>query len=319
MGLEFFIQHPIIFNLIVMFVSLAIVMKAADLLIKGAVGFAQKFGLSETVTGLLIIGIGTSLPEFIAALMGSGLEDAGIIFGTVLGSAVVTVNLVLGIEAVVAKKLPMESKALGISKYFIPAFMALPILLILDGNLSRLDGFFLLGVYFIHILLIWRREGSHSHLKNIRLKIVWKDMFIYLGAFAALLLGARFLVSSAITSSAILDIPSYIVALFVIGIGASIGDLTIDLKSILTGHAKLAIGDLLSGLVTEMLLILGIVALIHPVSIAVKPLLISAAFSILPLTITLFVAKRYVTRFHGVLHILLFAAFTIVQLITVLR
>lgn len=319
MVFEFFLQHPIVFNLIVMFVSLVIVMKAADLLIQGAVGFAQKFGLSETVTGLLIIGIGTSLPEFIAALMGSGLENPGIIFGTVLGSAVVTVNLVLGIEAIVAKKLPMESKALSWSKYLIPAFMALPILLVLDGRLSRIDGIILLAVYFAHIALIWKREGSHGHLKNVRFNIVWKDMFVYLGAFVALLLGARFLVSSAITSSAILDVPSYLVALFVIGIGASVGDLTIDLKSILSGHAKLAIGDLLSGLVTETLFILGVIALINPVSIDPKPLLLSAVFGIIPLAITLFIARKYVTRMHGIIHVCLFAAFAAVQLIIALK
>ena len=313
--LNWSLQYPLIFHLIVLTTSLIIVMKAADLLITGAVGFSQKFGLSDYVTGFLIIGIGTSLPELVAALMGNGLGDSGIVFGTVLGSAVVTVTLVLGIEAYVAKTLPIQTKMLGMNRYLVPLLMAFPIILVTDGSLSRADGFVLISIFFVYLYSIWQTEGSIGHLRNVKLKIVWKDMFIYLGAFVALLLGARFLVFSAIFLSKMFGIPSFLIALFVIGIGASIGDLAVDLKSIRTGHKQLAVGDVLSGLVVEMVFILGIIALVKPIVINPLPLVTSAIFGIVPLAGILYVAKKQITRKHGIVLIGLFGLFALVQLL----
>jgi cation:H+ antiporter len=312
--LDWAFQYPFAFHIAVMLASLAIVVKAADLLVTGAVGFAQKFGLSDHVTGFLIIGIGTSLPEFISSLMGSGIGDSGIIFGTVLGSAVLTVNLVLGIEAYVAKTLPIEAKMLGLTKYLIPLFMALPVILVLDGQLSRADGIIMLSVFAWHLWMLWQKEGKVGKLHAAKIQIIWKDMFIYLGAFAALLLAARFLVFSAVISSATLGIPTFVIALFIIGIGASVGDLMIDLKSIRMGHKQLAIGDLLSGLVVETLFILGVISLIKPITVNPAPIAITSAFAIIPLAIVLFFVKKEITRKHGIILASLYFIFAAVQI-----
>ncbi len=313
MVLEYFVQHPLLFNIGIMIVSLAILMKAADLLITGSVNYARKFGMADFVVGFIILGIGTSLPEFVAAVMGSTLEDAGVVFGTVLGSAVVTVNLVLGIQTIVAKKLPFESKSLGRLKYLVPAFMLLPILLVLDGLLSRIDGAILLAIFFGYLFILWRREGKTGHMRNVKLKLVWKDIFVYLGALAALLLGARFLVSSAIISSTLMGIPSYVIALFVIGIGASLGDLLVDLRSIKAGHSNVAVGDVLAGLLVETLFILGAVALMKPVAISPAPLFLSAAFAVLPLALLLITTKE-LRRWHGIALVSSFAVFAVIQI-----
>ncbi|MBD3361977.1 hypothetical protein GF358_04275 [Candidatus Woesearchaeota archaeon] len=312
--------HPLLFNTVVLVFSLLIVIKAADLLILGISNYARKFGISDYLIGFLVLAIGTSLPELVSSLTGGSVGSSGVALGTVLGSCVITVTFVLGAMTVAAKKLDVKTKLLGRSTYLILLMGLLPVIMLLDRKISRLDGVLLVVVFFAYIFGLWRKEGTFGQLKkHVRIKNLWKDVFIFLGALVALLLGARFLVFSSVVISQEIGISSYVIALIVIGLGASLPDLTVELKSLKKGHAGIGFGNVLGGITAEMLLILGVVAIFYPITIIkinIWGLITTLIFFLVSLALVIFwVRKNVLHRWQGIVLLMIYALFVAVQIL----
>jgi cation:H+ antiporter len=311
--------HPLLFNLVVLVLSLVIVIKAADLLIFGISNYARKFGISDYLIGFLVLAIGTSLPELVSSLMGGSVGSSGVALGTILGSGVITITFVLGAMTVAAKKLNVKTKLLGKSTYFIWIMMLLPMVMLLDKKVSRLDGIVLIVVFFVYIFVLWKKEGTFGKLKKVKIKRLWKDVVIFLGALVALLLGARFLVFSSVVIAQEIGISSYIIALLVIGFGASLPDLTVELKSLKKGREAIGFGNVLGGITAEMLLILGIVAVIYPINIAgigLAGLITTIVFFLFSMALVIFwVRKKQLVRWQGFVLLGLYLVFVAFQIL----
>lgn len=312
--------HPLMFNIAALVLSLLIVIKAADLLTFGISNYARKFGISDYLVGFLVLAIGTSLPALVSSFMGGSVGSSGIVLGTLFGSGVITLTFVLGCTAIAAKKLDVKTRLLGKSTYFIMLMILLPMVMLLDKKISRLDGILLIVVFFAYIAGLWKKEGTFGHLKkHVRIKQLWKDVFVFLGALVALLLGARFLVFSSVVISQEIGISSYVTALIVIGLGASLPDLTVELKALKKGHAGIGFGNILGGITAEMLLILGLVAVFYPVSIAgigLASLISTIVFFLIGISLVLFwVRKNTLFRWQGFVLLGMYLAFVAVQVL----
>lgn len=312
-------MHPILFNVIILAFSLLIVIKAADLLIFGISNYARKFGISDYLIGFIVLAIGTALPEMISSLIGGAAGSSGIALGTVFGSCVITITLVLGTMTAAAGTLDVSTKLLGKTKYLLLGLMLLPIILASDGMLSRADGIVLVASFMIYVGMLWTKEGTLGRLKkNVKIKYLWKDMLVFLGALAALLLGARFLVFSSVVISQELGISSYIIALLVIGLGTSLPDLTVALKSVKKKHATIGFGNILGGITAAMLLILGIVSIIYPITLAgigLISLLLTVIFFVFSMILVLFwVRKNQLVGWQGYTLIGIYLIFTGLQI-----
>jgi cation:H+ antiporter len=97
--------HPLVFNIIVVAASLALLVKTSDMVLFGITDYAKKLGLSDYLIGLVIISLGASMPELVSSVMGAFAGDSGVILGTILGSNITGITLVLGASALIAKKL----------------------------------------------------------------------------------------------------------------------------------------------------------------------------------------------------------------------
>lgn len=314
------IVPPLIFNIIVLVLSLLIVIKAADLLIFGISNYSRKFGISEFLVGFLVLAIGTSLPDLVASLMGGIAGSSGIIVGTILGGSVISITFVLGSMVIAAKKLNVKSKLLGKSTYIILVMMLLPIITMLDLKISRVDGFLLILVFCTYIFGLWKKEGTLGRIKkSVKIKFLWKDVLIFLGALVALLLGARFLVSSAVIISQEIGISAYIIALIIICLGTCLPDLTVELKALKKGHAAIGVGNLLGGITSTLLLVLGIVAMIYPISlegINLISLAIAIGVFLASLALVIFwMRKNTLYKWQGVILVLIYLAFVATQIV----
>lgn len=311
--------HSLLFNVIVLIFSLLIVIKAADLLIFGISNYARKFGISDYLIGFLVLAIGTSLPELVSSLIGGSVGSSGVALGTLLGSGVITITFVLGSMTIAAKKLNVKTKLLGKSTYLIWIMMLLPVIMLLDKKISRVDGILLIAVFLAYILGLWKKEGTFGKLKKAKIKHLWKDVVIFLGALVALLLGARFLVFSSVIISQEIGISSYLIALIVIGLGASLPDLTVELKSLKKGHAGIGFGNVLGGITAEMLLILGIVSVLYPISIAnisLAGLIATIIFFLFSMALVIFwVRKQELHRWQGFVLLGIYLVFVAVQIL----
>lgn len=306
--------HPLVFHSIVALASLAIIAKSSDLVVYGISDYARKLGISDYLIGFLVVSIGTAIPELVASITGVLVNQGAIVFGTVFGSNIFKIPL-LGIVLLIAKNIKIR-QGIGMNAPIATLFITcLPLLLIIDGVLSKIEGAVLIIMFLIYIARLWHGEGQLGKMKeSIELKNIWKEGIIFSLALAALLLSARFLVFSSIHISEILNISPYIVGLIVIGVGASAPELMVQIGSITKHHQDIAFGNVLGSFVANSAFVLGIVALIKPIYIKPPTILITAIFMIAGTLYTLIImGKERVNWKHGLILISFYILFLLAE------
>lgn len=296
--------RPLLFNIIIALASLIIVAKSADLLVYGISDYAKKLGLSDYLIGFLVVSIGTSLPELIASINGAMMNKGSLVFGTIIGSNLFKIPL-LGLIPFLAKKIKIKQDVAGNAPIITFFIVSLPLFLVMDGYLSRIDGFILLTAFFVYILRLWHGEGQLGKIKkNVELKSIWKDGFIFIGSLVALLLSARWLVFSSVEISEILNIRPFIIGFVVIGIGASAPEVMVQIRSIIKKHHDLGFGSTLGSLIANSALVLGITAILNPFPIAFGTILNTAIFFTGGFLFTLFlIGKGTLSKRDGIIMI----------------
>ena len=314
-GAQFAQTYPVIFYSIACVLSLVIVLKSSDLAIHGISNYAKKVGISEYLIGFLVVAVGTSLPELVAAVTGAFAQQTGLVLGTVIGSNISDLTLVLGILAIAGGRISIEHPIVGKTFFRTLVLVALPLILVSDGALTRPDGFILLAGFFAYVASLWLKEGQLGKMKkNVKLQHVWRDGFIFAGAVVALLVGARLLIYSSSQIAAIAGISPYVIGLTLIALGTSLPEVMVEVKSIIKGISSLAFGDLVGSIVANSTLVLGIVALINPIKIDPWTVALASAFMIGTVLLGLyFMTKKTITWKHGVLLVGIYAVFFVVQ------
>ncbi len=314
--LEWLFSHPMLFHSIVIAASLFIMFKAADYLVDGISSYAKKLGLSEAIIGLVVVAMAASAPEIISSVTGflSGQENVG--FGAILGSNMVHVGFALGLLALLGRKLPLETGIFSKQKLIMWAALMLPLLLALDGQLSRVDGVLLLVAFALYILNLWKMEGTLGKMKkNVQVRNIWRDGVIFVGCLAAIILAGRWLVFSSVNIAHMFGIPPYFIALTIIGVGTTMPDIAVELKSLFKAHAAIGLGDLLGSLMIEFLLFFGVMALIHPLEVQVGTVINALIFLAIGVTTLMFLMRgKYLTWKHGLLFLGYFTLFLLIEI-----
>ncbi|MBI4148471.1 sodium:calcium antiporter [Candidatus Woesearchaeota archaeon] len=313
---HFLLKDPIVVNGFVLISSLYILYKSADLIVDSISDYARKLGLSDAIIGLVVIAMAASAPEIISSITGFLAGNEGVGFGAILGANMVHVGFALGLVAIIGRKVEIEPSVFSKQKLFMWIALMLPFLLAMDGWLSRSDGVVLLLAFGSYLGRLWQIEGTLGKLKkSVQLKSLWRDAFIFLGAFVALMLAGRWLVMSSVNLAAYFGMPSYFIALTVIGIGTTIPDIAIELRSVFKKHGGMGLGDLLGSLIIELLLFFGLMSLIQPIQINVS--LVRNALIFLAAGVScvmLLMRGKYVTWKHGIMFFALYGLFLAIEI-----
>ncbi|MDJ0840040.1 MAG: calcium/sodium antiporter [Acidobacteriota bacterium] len=247
----------------------------ADWLVDGAANLGFRFSLSATMIGLTIVAFGTSAPELVVSAMTALEEKAKLCLGNVVGSNVANTSLILGATAIV---FPMNIGKDSI-RYDGPiSFLAILLVCILalaGSEISRLDGFILLGTFSVWMTWLIRKslreareskarelleeEGVVFHKRAMGLDIV----FVILGLIL-LVVGAKLLVVGAIETATAWGVSETVVGLTVVALGTSLPELAVCLAAALRKHADITVGNVMGSNIFNALLILGVAAVIFP-------------------------------------------------------
>ena len=308
-------------QILLLLLGLALVVFGADYLVEGASSVARKFGLSEFVIGLTIVGMGTSAPEMVVSFIGAIEGNADISVGNVIGSNIFNTLLILGITAILLP-IPITEEN---RKKDIPLNIFITVMLVLMGlkhslfgvgtdGLTSLEGGILLAVFVAYIVMSFRKKSTSQESETTQQKVypVWLAVLMILGGLAALIFGGRFFVNSATNIAQSLGVSDKFIAITILAGGTSMPELATCVAAAVKKKGQLALGNIIGSNVFNILLILGGSALIHPLSfvginyVDMGVLLVSA----LALFTSCYVGKRNkLDPVDGSLFLLLWAAY----------
>lgn len=247
----------------------------ADRLVAGASATARNLGVSPLIIGLTIIGFGTSAPELVVSAVATLKGNSGLAVGNAIGSNIANMGLVLGATALIYP-LRMESTALKREYPMLLLIMLVCFLMALDGVYSTFEGWVLIiGLLAVIVWII--RIGLHRPLsdplaeefdaeipKDIPTKIA---IFWLAVGLIVLPISSTFLVDGAITIARILHVTDTVIGLTVVALGTSLPELATAITAALHREDDLAIGNIIGSNIFNLLGVLGIAAVIKPITL----------------------------------------------------
>ena len=253
-------------ELIIFAVSCAALVISAGWCMRSAVKIASCFKLSEFAIGFIIVAISTSIPELFVGITSAFNKTPELALGTVIGSNIADLTLVLGIAVLLGRGIKIKAKAIKRSAQFMLLASFLPVVLMLDGMLSRYDGIFLLLVFCFYIReLLGERKEFRKRLHAPK-KALFLSIALFVISIALLLLSSEFVVKSAVSISDELLVPPILIGLFLVAIGTSLPELIFETRAVLKKHKELALGDVIGSVVANSTLVLGATSLIYPIT-----------------------------------------------------
>ncbi|MEH6822756.1 MAG: calcium/sodium antiporter [Motiliproteus sp.] len=246
-----------------------ILMWSADRFVMGAAATAKNFGMSPMLIGLTIVSIGTSAPEMLVSGIAAYTGVGGLAIGNALGSNIANVGLVLGITALIAP-LPVKT---GLMRKELPLLLAVTLiagLVLIDGELNRLDGSILLIGLVVTLILFARfqryadpEEVAHEEEELPDLPQARAFFWLIIGLL--LLAGSsRLLVWGAVDIATALGVSDLIIGLTIVAIGTSLPELAASITSALKGHHDIAIGNIVGSNIFNLLAVMSLPGLIRP-------------------------------------------------------
>ena len=300
--------------------GLILVVWGADALVDGASSIARKFGISEFVIGLTIVGMGTSAPEMVVSFIGAIGGNADIAVGNVIGSNIFNTLLILGLTAMI---LPMNITSLNLKKD-IPINIVITVLLLVLGmnfsifgcganRLSRVDGLVLLALFCLYMYMSFHFDTPNNNEEEPgeTKKTGWAILLIVLG-LNGLVVGGKLFVDSAVSIAKMLNVSEKFIAVTILAGGTSMPELATCLVAAVKKKGQLALGNIIGSNVFNILLILGGSALIHPLSleqIGFVDLGILLLSSLVILTSAYIGKKNKIDRIDGIFFVLLEIAY----------
>ena len=338
---EFFINLPVLVNILLILFSLMVVLRSAHYLVDGAVSFAHELNVSPLIIGATVVAMGTTSAEntvnLVIVLTG---EDTSTVVGNILGSNLVNFGIELGVSILIAgiilvprmvfeKDLPMYLGAAGL----LTAMAA-------DGYIQQTEGIVLIIAYCAAIMLIiqYAKARDKESVLLVEAKEIEEifhpgaktlsrqNAFIYLvGGIIVLIFSSRLLIFNTEAVAFELGIPEFIIGLLIIGPGTSIPEIASSIQAARRGHADLVLGTVFGSCLFNFLLGLGLPSIIRPLVVEDAGRLGFAFINFLNLLLLILLLvdipwlgrSRTFTRKIGIFLIVTYLGFISYQVVTV--
>lgn len=258
---------------LILLAGLLLILFGANWLVDGSSSIAKRFGISEFVIGLTIVGIGTSTPEMVVSYLSSFQGKADMAIGNIVGSNMFNTMMILGVTALIA---PMTITKSNLKKD-IPLNIIVTMILILLGmnlsifgmgedKLSRIDGLILLGIFAWYMWKSFSSDTPDEEDGEIKQYTPAMSVVLIILGLASLIAGGKLFVNSATELAKMFGVSDKFIAITVMAAGTSMPELATCVVAALKGRGQLALGNILGSNISNILLILGGSALINPLS-----------------------------------------------------
>lgn len=307
-------------QILILLAGLLLILFGANYLVDGSSSIAKRFGISEFVIGLTIVGIGTSTPEMVVSFLSSFQGKADMAIGNIVGSNIFNTVTILGVTALIApltitrsnlrKDIPLN---IGVTALLILLGMNLTIFGYGEDKLSRVDGIILLAIFAWYLYSSFKSDTPESDEEsNIKVISIPISILMIAGGLAGLIIGGKLFVNSATELARMFGVSDKFIAITVMAAGTSMPELATCVVAALKGRGQLALGNILGSNISNILLILGGAALINPLSftgmttVDLGTILLSSVFILLS---AFLFKKKELDRAEGIILLMIEACY----------
>lgn len=318
-------------DIFLLIVGLALILVGANFLTDGSAGLAQRFRVPEFIIGLTIVAIGTSTPELVVSVLSAIAGKSDVAIGNVVGSNIFNVFVILGICALI-RPLPLTANNI---RRDIPFGMIASLLLLLMASdrllhigtadrIGRLDGIVMLALY---VALLWytirstKRVSVPTAATNVAASsepgvkppaALWMCIVMIVGGLAGLIYGGELFLGHATAIARKLGISESVIAITLVAGGTSLPELASSIVSLFKGKTGMALGNVIGSNIANILLILGLSATIHPLTmggITVWDILMVVLSAFLLFVTAFSFRRRSIDRWEGVIFLAIYIAY----------
>ncbi len=264
-------------DFVAIIVGLVLLIKGGDLLLDAAVALSLKINIPKIVIGMTVVSFATSAPELIVSIKSALKGYPDLALGNVVGSNIANLAFVLGVILIISP--------IRVTKSFYktdwPIMMIATLLFYsffqADGYLSQVEGgilFVLLLIFLIYLLFFQKKAVIEEKVEIDEKEMLLTQLtFIFFAGGFFLWLGSEVLVNSAVSLATSLGISERIISISVVSIGTSIPELSASIIAIINKEKAISIGNLIGSNIFNILAVMGITAMIHPISVMDREIL----------------------------------------------
>jgi cation:H+ antiporter len=309
--------------------GLVLMIGGAEWLVRGASRIATAAGISPLVVGLTVVAFGTSSPELAVSVMSAFKGQADLALGNVVGSNIFNVLFILGISAAIVPLVVAQQ----LVRFDVPLMIAASLVVLLmglDGSIGRIDGVILFaGVIAYTVFLIRQsRKESSAEVKaeydeefGGKAPANWvKNLCFVFAGLGGLMLGSKWLVSSAVAIAQAFGVSELIIGLTIVAAGTSMPEVATSVVAAIKGERDIAVGNVVGSNIFNILCVLGLSSIVSPAGISVSeaalrfdiPVMIAVAVACLPV---FFVGYR-ISRFNGASFLFFYVVYVVYLIFT---
>lgn len=296
-------------------IALAALILSGRQLVRSLMVITRAFGIPEFSVGFVLLAVSTSLPEIFVGIASARQEAASLVLATALGSNIVNMTFIVGLAAILS--LGIKTSGLNIRRDLLlgGVITMLPILFMVDGAITRFEGLLLLGAFCFYVWQIYRdrkRQEKRSFPTHLGQGV--RALGVIAVLIVVLLVAAEITVRTATSLATQLNLPTFLVGLFVLAFGTSLPELVTTLNAALLRRPSLALGNILGSNVADSGIVVGLAALTRPLVIALDlNLIITSLFVLLSLLIIGWFAytRKRLSMTEGIGLVLVFVVFSV--------
>jgi cation:H+ antiporter len=317
------------FYVLLFIISCFFLVISGNWLVKSLSGIAEFLGLKRFTVAFLLMSFATAMPELLVGISSALRGVPELSLGNIIGQNIIHFTVAVFLCVIIGGSFYVRSKTIRTTAFF-SGFMALfPLLLILDGSLSRIDGVILIGLFLVYVFRMLKNgkrfDENYDNQKDKQEVTFIKKVGLFfsnLGRFTlgslVLVLSAQGLVKSAMFFAEKLNVPLVIIGVLIIGLGTALPEVAFSAFSANKKDGELMAGSLLGSTVVSTSLVLGLVAIISPITgISFFSFFLSRLILFLSVLLFIFfmLTDHKISRKEGVVLIGLYLVFVLTEIL----
>lgn len=307
---------------LILLLGLAGLWYGTELTIRGAVALASRLGVSEFLIGIVVLSIGSDLPELAIAvdvaiknINNGGVSD--VVVGSALGSCLGQIGFVLGVAGLLAfltldRKTIMQHGAILLGSIVILGLLAW------DGYITRAEGLALVIVYLIYLILVITDAKPPDPSDEAPKDKLMKSVVFLIVGLTIITISAEMTVSGAIGAATRLGVDEAVVAILVVGLGTSLPELSISVGAVLKGRHHMSVGNLIGSNIFDTLVPIGAAAMISGVNFSEDMLRFEVPFLFaLTLVVLIFFIRKFgIQKHEAAIILLMYCGYAAIKIVT---